>query len=684
MGIQRTIIAHAISDNGADKDLFADALVLEADWTLGRNPLNIIQMTTASTSLQNERSIENAYTSGSDDGTPGLHPGHTPYMNPYDWGGLIMGRPTWMTDKSYPTTFSGSPSTGTLQWPMAEMYFNTRYVYAHSEFTPQQTMRGKMALYGYLYSFGPSCPAPSLGSDVSICGSTSITLNAHIETTGRSFSWYKDNVLISGADSNTLTISEAGIYEVKTDESGCIKSDKITVTGVLPNIDLGSDAEICDQTSIMLDANISKDNVSFEWKKDGAVISGATDSVYEASEAGTYTVTISANGCPSNSDEIIIASNLLPVQGDERCDAGEVALSVLETGGIYQWYDAPEGGEVLYTGTSYIPTIAESTTFYVKDVGGLSGQLGKTDAGNGDSWALGATSFLGTDKINNITVSQKITLTSVDVYVVNSGTNVSINIKQTGVTVHTQTATNLMQGKQTIQLGFELDPGEYTIDADGTNGSLIYEASGASFPYEYPGYISFTFNESWQSDWYGLFYNWQIATGNPCTRTPVEAIINSAGTGCNDPSQTIALSSGWNLVSINVDPADASVAAVFPHASIVKNSQSFYNSSQVSSLNSLTTIEAGHAYLVYNTITESVTISGIPTTNSSVLLQPGWNMLGVPVNYTSTIAVLPPETEAVKDFNSFYEEGNNMSTLSELVPGKGYFIKVSANCSIDF
>ena len=33
-----------------------------------------------------------------------------------------------------------------------EISFNSRYVYAHSEFTPQETMRGKMALYGYLYA----------------------------------------------------------------------------------------------------------------------------------------------------------------------------------------------------------------------------------------------------------------------------------------------------------------------------------------------------------------------------------------------------------------------------------------------------------------------------------------------------------------------------------------------------
>ena len=99
-------------------------------------------MTTATTNLSDKRSIENAYTSGRDDGTPGLHPGHTPYLNTDDWwSGMIMGRPSWMTGKCYPA-YSG--------WPEAEGYFNTRYVWAHSEFTPRQTMRGKMALYAYL------------------------------------------------------------------------------------------------------------------------------------------------------------------------------------------------------------------------------------------------------------------------------------------------------------------------------------------------------------------------------------------------------------------------------------------------------------------------------------------------------------------------------------------------------
>jgi hypothetical protein len=141
---QRTMIAHALSE-GADRAFFEDALILEADFSLGRNPMNMIHMTTATTGLASKRSMENAFTSGWNDGTPGVHPGHTPYMNIYDWGGLIMGRPKWMTDKNFPAVGD---------WPYGECYYNTRYVYAANEFTPQQTMRGKTALYGYLYALG--------------------------------------------------------------------------------------------------------------------------------------------------------------------------------------------------------------------------------------------------------------------------------------------------------------------------------------------------------------------------------------------------------------------------------------------------------------------------------------------------------------------------------------------------
>ena len=141
--VHRSILAHKISTDKKEKETILNALILEADFGLGRNPLNMIQMTTATTFLERYRSVENAYTSGRNDGTPGLHPGHTPYLNGENWGGNMVGsNPRKLAQRGYPEY---------SEWPKGEIYFNTRWVWAHSEFTPQQTMRGKMALYGYLY-----------------------------------------------------------------------------------------------------------------------------------------------------------------------------------------------------------------------------------------------------------------------------------------------------------------------------------------------------------------------------------------------------------------------------------------------------------------------------------------------------------------------------------------------------
>jgi hypothetical protein len=67
-------------------------------------------------------------------------------MNIDDWAasGMIGNRPSVLAAMCYPDFAT--------QWPQDQSDFNTRYIWAHSEFTPQQSMRGKQALYGYLYA----------------------------------------------------------------------------------------------------------------------------------------------------------------------------------------------------------------------------------------------------------------------------------------------------------------------------------------------------------------------------------------------------------------------------------------------------------------------------------------------------------------------------------------------------
>ncbi len=215
----RTVLAHSVSDNPTDRMTFWDALLLEADWGLGRNPVNMMQMTTATTELAAKRSVENCYTSGRNDGAPGLHPGHTPYLNTESWGGEMAGsNPGKVLAKFYPPI---------SQWPHAAKYINTRYMWAHSEFTPRQTMRGKLLLYAYLYSLSKSGGAvqPVLiadaGPDQRIVdedndGKAQVVLDGSqsFSSDGDSirFQWRLNNVVIDSAKTVTVELNH-GVFE---------------------------------------------------------------------------------------------------------------------------------------------------------------------------------------------------------------------------------------------------------------------------------------------------------------------------------------------------------------------------------------------------------------------------------------------------------------------------------------
>ncbi len=136
--VHPAVIAHALAIDPAQQDALLAALVLEADYGLGRNPMNTVLMTGLGS-----RHVDRIYTTGRNDGVPGVHPGHTPYMNAGPWGNNFMSDPMWYAKKGYPVWD---------QWPHGEALWPAPYCFSNNEFTPQQTMRGKMLLLGYLYS----------------------------------------------------------------------------------------------------------------------------------------------------------------------------------------------------------------------------------------------------------------------------------------------------------------------------------------------------------------------------------------------------------------------------------------------------------------------------------------------------------------------------------------------------
>lgn len=365
------------------------------------------------------------------------------------------------------------------------------------------------------------CTRPNLGKNLSICGNKSLTLNSGLNTVGKTIVWTKNGDVIPGEDGASLVIEEAGEYVIEADSARCVTTDKITVGGTI-SVDLGPDVELCAATTEILDAGT--EGTDYLWS------TGEITRTIEVMEVGTYSVAVSIAGCPEATDEITVTSKLLEVTAEPICTSGTVNL-IVEDNGTFSWFDSPTSTVSLEEGNTYSPIITANTTFYVEDEGGVDGTLGKENAGTGETWSTLSTDFAAADKVNNVTVSQTITLNSIAVYV-NGSASVTINFKQGGVPVHTKTIPNLGGGKQTLDLGFVLEPGNYVIDVEGTTGELFFEASGATFPYSYPEFISFTYNQNWQAEWYGWFYDWNITAGNTCTRTPVIAVIDSKNQDC--------------------------------------------------------------------------------------------------------------------------------------------------------
>ena len=137
--LQLVMLAHYISTDKSRRNQLERAMFTEAGWALGRNPGNIVEMTRLG-----ERHITDVYTTGRNDGAPGTHPGQTPFNGTETWSPGNGGDARILLDRCYPSWNDGG-------WPRQESYFNQRYMWVNGEFTPRETMRGKMALLGYLY-----------------------------------------------------------------------------------------------------------------------------------------------------------------------------------------------------------------------------------------------------------------------------------------------------------------------------------------------------------------------------------------------------------------------------------------------------------------------------------------------------------------------------------------------------
>ncbi len=161
---------------------------------------------------------------------------------------------------------------------------------------------------------------------------------------------------------------------------------------------------------------------------------------------------------------------------------------------------------------------------------------------------------------------------------------------------------------------------------------------------------------------------------------PAYGIYNSGivfvhGAGTSPDTQLVRgdapigrVSLGWNIVSVPLTVPDPRKTVVFPGA--ISNAFEFSGGYVARD-----TVENGLGYWLKYPATDSLVVAGDMRVSETVSVVPGWNMIGgpsYPVPLDSVLAA-PPGIIV----GNFFEYSSGYTSVTNLRPGKGYWVKVA-------
>lgn len=157
-----------------------------------------------------------------------------------------------------------------------------------------------------------SLPSASITAAVStICTGDSAQLNG-IQSANRFYQWLRNGININGANSSTYFAKQNGNYRLQVSNTitGCTKLGNAITVNALPlppaSVTALGPTTFCAGGSVTLQAN-SGVGLTYQWRKNGSPISGASSINYTATTAGTYKVDVTnTKGCTKKSGNITI------------------------------------------------------------------------------------------------------------------------------------------------------------------------------------------------------------------------------------------------------------------------------------------------------------------------------------------------------------------------------------------
>jgi hypothetical protein len=343
-------------------------------------------------------------------------------------------------------------------------------------------------------------------------------------------------------------------YFLESNENNNVRAVPITLTlqesGVASVTATGS-LNICAGNSTTLQAN---SGTSYLWSN------GATTQSITVTTAGTYTVDVTT-GCGNSVSQPVTVTAVnasSPVANDDTvCINTSATLIASGTAtGIMNWYDAPAGGNLLYTGNSFTtPPLSAAMTYYVD----------QTDIIQGDtshSLPFDNTIGSGANHTNDtrylvFTAHTSFILESVKVFAQGAG-NRTLELRDANDAVLQSVIVNLPNGESRATLNFTVNPGVNYHLGVGSTPNLYRNDGGVNYPYSVPAYLDIT-NSSAGTGYYYFFYDWKIK-GLDVTCTSPRMTVTAHVEVCTGISQ-----SEFNtMLSVYPNPVQDMLYVEFP------------------------------------------------------------------------------------------------------------------------
>ena len=232
-------------------------------------------------------------------------------------------------------------------------------------------------------------PVVNSTTPASRCDAGTVTLQA--TATLGTLNWYDaptgGTLVGTGTSFTTPSISATTTYYVESVVGSCT-SARVSVIATVndtPTITATTPAARCGTGNITLFATASSGTIQWYDLPSGGTLlaSGGTFNLFGLSTTTTYYVQVTNGFCTSPRTPVIATINAVPTVTSttpaSRCDAGIVTLQAVASSGTLNWYDAPTGGNLVGTGTSFTtPSISSTTTYYVEATSGICNSVRTT------------------------------------------------------------------------------------------------------------------------------------------------------------------------------------------------------------------------------------------------------------------------------------------------------------------